>query len=194
MEAFADYNLWIWHLAFGFAGSNNDINIWDHQSGLLHDFLNGDFARDVDFQYTIAGTTFDKLYLLVDGIYPDLARFVKTIDQTVSADSKKFATWQESARKDIERAFGVLQRKFYVIKKPFELWHKNEISNVVECCVMIHNMMVAERVTKHEVESVDRYMFAKPSSVDLQEADDYEDPDEEFVRRHAAEIELQRQQ
>ena len=29
LEAGTDHNLWIWHSAFGFAGSLNDINIWD---------------------------------------------------------------------------------------------------------------------------------------------------------------------
>ena len=29
LEPVADYNLWIWHSAFGYPGSLNDINIWD---------------------------------------------------------------------------------------------------------------------------------------------------------------------
>ena len=28
LEAACDYNLWIWHMQFGFAGSLNDLNIW----------------------------------------------------------------------------------------------------------------------------------------------------------------------
>ena len=28
LEAVSDYNLWIWHSTFGYAGSHNDINIW----------------------------------------------------------------------------------------------------------------------------------------------------------------------
>jgi hypothetical protein len=38
VEAFADYNLWIWHDAFGYAGTLNDINIWE-QSPLLRTLL-----------------------------------------------------------------------------------------------------------------------------------------------------------
>jgi hypothetical protein len=29
LEAVADYNCWIWHSAFGFPGTMNDLNIWD---------------------------------------------------------------------------------------------------------------------------------------------------------------------
>lgn len=32
LEAVVEYDLWIWHSAFGFHGSLNDINIWDRSS------------------------------------------------------------------------------------------------------------------------------------------------------------------
>ncbi|GJZ91480.1 putative heat shock protein 70 family protein [Tanacetum coccineum] len=48
-------------------------------------------------------------YYLADGIYPQWSTFVKAF--TIARDQKamKFKRVQESARKDIERAFGVLQ-------------------------------------------------------------------------------------
>jgi hypothetical protein len=51
------------------------------------------------------------MFLLVDGIYPKFSRFVKTVKEPVTHQQRVFASWQESARKDIERAFGVLQGK-----------------------------------------------------------------------------------
>ncbi|GJX55163.1 ALP1-like protein [Tanacetum coccineum] len=47
-------------------------------------------------------------YYLADGIYPQLAAFVKSF--TVARDERNavFKRRQESARKDVERAFGVL--------------------------------------------------------------------------------------
>ena len=65
LEAMCDYNLWIWHSAFGYAGSQNDINIWE-QSPLLQSFIDGTFSLDVDFEYEINGKVFTKLFLLVD--------------------------------------------------------------------------------------------------------------------------------
>jgi hypothetical protein len=35
LEAVADYNLWIWHSAFGFPGSLNDLNIWENTGNEL---------------------------------------------------------------------------------------------------------------------------------------------------------------
>ncbi|GKD52934.1 ALP1-like protein isoform X1, partial [Tanacetum coccineum] len=51
----------------------------------------------------------DKCYYLADRIYPQWAAFVKSF--TVARDERNavFKRRQESARKDVERAFGVLQ-------------------------------------------------------------------------------------
>jgi hypothetical protein len=48
-------------------------------------------------------------HYLVDGIYPQWATFVKAISFPQGYKRKHFATAQESARKDVERAFRVLQ-------------------------------------------------------------------------------------
>ena len=68
LEAVADNNLWFWHAAFGFAGSCYDINILD-TSPLRTHFLDGSHAK-IDFDYSIGEFEFNKLYYLVDGIYP----------------------------------------------------------------------------------------------------------------------------
>ncbi|GJW34056.1 zinc finger protein JAGGED-like protein [Tanacetum coccineum] len=54
-------------------------------------------------------------YYLADGIYPELGSFVKSF--TVATDPKHtyFKQRQESARKDVERAFGVLQGRWGLI-------------------------------------------------------------------------------
>jgi len=37
LEAVADYNMWIWHSAFGFPGSLNDLNIWERSPLRVND-------------------------------------------------------------------------------------------------------------------------------------------------------------
>ena len=54
-------------------------------------------------------------YYLVDGIYPPWATFVSTISNPVGQKKAHFAQRQEAARKDVERAFGVLQACFAVV-------------------------------------------------------------------------------
>ncbi|XP_024011387.1 uncharacterized protein LOC112086648 [Eutrema salsugineum] len=58
--------------------------------------------------------------------------------------SKLFATTQESVRKDVERAFGVLQARFAIIKNPALSWDKAKISKIMRACIILHNMIVED--------------------------------------------------
>ncbi|KAI2489692.1 Ribosomal protein-like protein [Fragilaria crotonensis] len=195
LEAMADHNLWFWHHSFGWPGSLNDRNIWN-RSCLLKAFLDGSFARDVDFEFTIGDEkVFNRLWILVDGIYPELSRFVKTLQEPVGRRACRYAVWQESARKDVERAFGVLQRKFHLLVGKIELWYVSNIASVVKCCLCLHNMMVASRMAQDEEESEDFYAFPG-----LARGDDTpvaggvaDEAEQVYVDRRAAEMHLHAQ-
>ena len=61
--------------------------------------------------------------------------------------TKKEATFtraQESARKDIERAFGVLQARFAIVRGPARFWDKKTRVNIMKCCVILHNMILED--------------------------------------------------
>nr|GEX32273.1 hypothetical protein [Tanacetum cinerariifolium] len=78
-----------------------------YDSSPLFDDLLKDLASVVP--YVVNGFEYRNGYYLADGIYPEWASFVKSF--TVATDLKHayFKQRQESARKDVERAFGVLQ-------------------------------------------------------------------------------------
>jgi hypothetical protein len=57
-------------------------------------------------------------YFLVDGIYPQWKAFVKTVRNPIDRKKAFFARVQEAARKDIERAFGVLQASWAMVRGP----------------------------------------------------------------------------
>uniref|UniRef100_A0A0D3E4V0 Uncharacterized protein n=1 Tax=Brassica oleracea var. oleracea TaxID=109376 RepID=A0A0D3E4V0_BRAOL len=59
-------------------------------------------------------------YYLADGIYPKWSTIVQTIHEPVGPKKKYFAAQQEACRKDVERAFGVLQSRFAIVKGPDE--------------------------------------------------------------------------
>ena len=131
LEAIADHNLWFWHAAFGFTGSCNDINILD-VSPLCQQFLDCSHSK-IDFKFTIDKQVFNKLFYLVDGIYPQLSCFVKI-----------FAGWQEATQKYVECAFGVLQSKWWLLASPVEMWDEVCIQDMVTSCIILHNMMVQQ--------------------------------------------------
>jgi hypothetical protein len=131
-------DLWIWHAFFGAASSNNDINALD-QSLLFTDVLQG---RAPHVEFTVNGKQYNMGYYLADGIYPEWAAFAKSITRPQSDKHKLYAHHQESARKDVERAFGVLQKFWAIIRHPTHLWERKELANIMYACVILHNMIV----------------------------------------------------
>ena len=155
LECVVDYNLWFWHASFGFPGTMNDINIWE-RSSLLESMLNGKH-KEIDHEFTLDGNTFDKLYYLVDGIYPSLTRFLgPETDPSTKLDGS-FKADQEAARKDVERGYGVLKQKFLSLLHPINLHHRDDIYYLAMASILLHNMMVEERVSNGEVEDESFY-------------------------------------
>ncbi|GKE58840.1 ALP1-like protein isoform X1, partial [Tanacetum coccineum] len=141
LEAVADQQLWFWHAYFGVPGANNDLNVL-YGSPLFDDLLT-DKAPEALF--VVNGKTYEKCYYLADGIYPQWSTFVKAF--TIARDQKtmKFKKVQESARKDIERAFGVLQDRWGIITQPVRAYQINTIKRIMYCCIILHNMILDDQ-------------------------------------------------
>lgn len=140
LEVVASRYLWIWHASFGVARSNNDINVLN-QSPLFTNILQG---RAPPIQFSVNGRDYNMGYYLVDGIYPEWAAFVKTVPLPQSDRDKLFAKHQEGARKDVERAFGVLQPRFAIIRQPTRFWTREFLGEVMYACIIMHNMIVED--------------------------------------------------
>lgn len=52
---------------------------------------------------------------------------------------------QQAFRKAIERFFGVFFRKYCMLSNPCSLWYTDDMANIMEACVIIHNMTMLER-------------------------------------------------
>jgi hypothetical protein len=142
LEAVASENLWIWHCFFFLPGSLNDINVL-HRSHIFLRLANGDAPA---YNYNVNGHTYTMGYYLADVIYHSWSTFVKIIPANSITTRKQaiFAKAQEAARKDIERAFGVLQARFAIVRGPARFWDKKTLNNIMTCCVILHNMIVED--------------------------------------------------
>ncbi|XP_025635891.1 uncharacterized protein [Arachis hypogaea] len=55
---------------------------------------------------------------------------------------KLFAQYQQGQRKDVERAFEVLQARFAIIRGPARFWEKKKLANIMRACIILHNMII----------------------------------------------------
>ncbi|GKD23472.1 ALP1-like protein [Tanacetum coccineum] len=141
LEDVASQDLWIWHAFYGMTGANNDFNVLDN-SPLFDDLLD-DLAHVVP--YVVNGVQYRNGYYLADGIYPEWASFVKSF--TVATDPKHtyFKQRQESARKDVERAFGVLQGRWGLIQQPARAYEVNTLRRIMYAGIIMHNMILEDQ-------------------------------------------------
>jgi hypothetical protein len=126
----------------------------------------------------------------VDGIYPELSRFVKNIEEPGNPLAASFAKWQEASRKDVERGFRVLKAKFHFVLTRIELWYIGEITDVVDTCMILHNMMVAHRMDNDEKEAADVYLqnpYERQITIN-----DGREQEQEQVDRRMAEMDMNR--
>ena len=70
--------------------------------------------------------------------------YVKTIPNPVGEKRKRFAQEQESARKEVERAFGVLQSRWGIVWYPARTWSTKKLWEVITACVIMHNMIIKD--------------------------------------------------
>uniref|UniRef100_A0A0D3C1I9 DDE Tnp4 domain-containing protein n=1 Tax=Brassica oleracea var. oleracea TaxID=109376 RepID=A0A0D3C1I9_BRAOL len=141
LEAVASYDLWIWHAFFGPPGTLNDINVLD-RSPVFDDIIKGQ-APEVTF--SVNGREYHLPYYLTDGIYLKWATFIQSISIPQGPKAVLFSQHQEAVRKDVERAFGVLQARFAIVKNPALFWDKVKIVKITRACIILHNMIVEDK-------------------------------------------------
>ncbi|XP_070677902.1 uncharacterized protein [Malus domestica] len=149
LEAVASYDTWIWHAFFGAPGSNNDINVlWS--SPLFDNVVNG-WAPE--FRYKVNGNRYKLVYYLTDGIYPNWSTFVISFSHPYSAKKKLFSQRQESYRKDVERAFGILQARWAIVRGLAQFWKSENLHSIMMTCIILHNMIVEDEYIEIEEDS-----------------------------------------
>ncbi|KAJ9551623.1 hypothetical protein OSB04_015668 [Centaurea solstitialis] len=70
---------------------------------------------------------------------------VKCFSYSEDAKRIKFKGAQEAARKDIERAFGILQKRWSIVKQPARIMERRTMSNIMYACIILHNMILENK-------------------------------------------------
>ena len=51
---------------------------------------------------------------------------------------------QEGSRKDVKRAFGVLQSRFAIVAGSARFWNKCVLHDIMTACIIMHNMIIED--------------------------------------------------
>lgn len=102
-----------------------------------------------DYQYTVfdrlgAESKLKGLYVTVDGGY---LRWPETLDGYKSPrndDETLYQMHQGSVRKDVECAFGILKKRFRMLRLPFLVRDAIDIEKIFKTCMIIHNMLLID--------------------------------------------------
>ena len=86
--------------------------------------------------------TYNYGYYLADGIYPKWQTFVKPLKKPEGKKNLDFHNAQAAARKDVERAFGILQAQFAIVREPARIWDQKIFWYIMNACMIMHNMII----------------------------------------------------
>ena len=141
LEAVASQDLWIWHSFFGLPGSLNDINVL-LRSPLFQRLKSG---TSPPVEYFVNGNKYTMGYYLADDIYPSWATFMKSFQNPQGNKKFHFTQAQESVRKGVERAFGVLHSRFAMVRGPCRISGKETTAAII-----LHNMIIEDEKEAEE--------------------------------------------
>jgi hypothetical protein len=118
--------------------SCNDINVL--QRSPLFAKLAAHDTPPVEFQAN--GRTYHMPYFLADDIYPKWSTFVKPVVAPKGKNESDFHSAQVTARKDVERAFGILQAQFAIVRGLSKFWEQENLWYIMTACIIMHNMII----------------------------------------------------
>ena len=143
VEAVCHEDMWVWHHFVRAPGSLHDINVMQ-QSPLYLDAIGGRWPP-CGTPFTINGRTRTLHYNIVDGVYPRYAFLMSPHPQPSTEEQTTFNCRQEAIRKDLERLFRVLVKRFHDALHPGRYHSVSQPATTYTAICILHIMCVESR-------------------------------------------------
>ena len=85
---------------------------------------------------------FKGLYLIVDGGYLKWRCLQAPLKHATGNWAARWSERLESVRKAVENTFGILKRRFRILRVPFTGRDPKDLEHVFHCCCILHNMLL----------------------------------------------------
>ena len=97
---------------------------------------------------------------------------------------KLFAATQETCRKDVKHAFGVLQARFAIVRGLARFFHLETLQKIMKACIILHNMIVEDERDDNEVVDLDYEQNDRVDNPPLQVLREQSDEFLSYIERH----------
>ena len=121
-----------------FIDAGRFLNIVAKWPGSTHD---SHIFRTSAIGLTLEGTTLDDGVLLGDSGYACLPYLMTPYPNPISNAQRRFNRAQKSTRSSIERAFGILKRRFHLLHSEIRMSPERVCTLIAACCVL-HNIAI----------------------------------------------------
>lgn len=85
---------------------------------------------------------------------------------------------QEACRKDVEKAFGVLQARFNIVRVPTRGWSDEVLYYIMKTCIILHNMIIED---EHNIPENERSAAQLETDTSNTRCQVSRDPNEEYA-------------
>ena len=151
-----DHRRYILHTTSGHPASWNDKTLQrfdtvmcDLQQGKLLDDVQF-ILYDTDEDGEVVEVLYQGAWLIVDNGYMSCSTAVPPMKKAFTTEELRWSKWVESMRKDVECTFGILKKRFAVLKTPIRLQGVVNVDRTWKTCCALHNML-------HGIDNLDCY-------------------------------------
>lgn len=117
-------------------------------STVINKIASGKFSSPLS--YTINKTIRNKPYWQAVGIYLKAPIFVRSVLLPQTKREKRLSLKQESRRKEVERAFGMLKSNWYIVAHPARSTSVKKKKFIMKTRIIFHNVMCEQREKKNK--------------------------------------------
>jgi Plant transposon protein len=127
----------------GHYGTTSDKTIVKFD-GFVTEVKTNEFYTEAEFKLQVDNNKWiseNGVYLLVDDGYHKWRIMQCPLKHTVKEDETRWSEFAESVRKVVECYFGILKKRYQILKNAMTWQYKSDIDNAVFSCVILHNML-----------------------------------------------------